>query len=500
MAATPGAPLLATLARLTLAPHGDPGLDAASWRTLLALAITERCAALAWTRAEGVIVRHAPRETAAAWRRLYVTVATRGLAQIAAAADAAAAVGREGIVPVTLKGVPLAAWLYGDPVARSCTDIDWWLPAADRPRARRALDGDGWVHNEGGLPWDETLERRSAHGTMYLELHSTLLHRRFAYLPVPEPEHEPMLVEGTAVRRHAGPLVPGYLAAHLAQHTAPPLLWDVDFATLWQRLGEGERLEARRAARSAGLGRYLRWAIARAERTTRLAEGRPGAARRLGYTERGRRDVHPAWRHLWLAPSPRAAVQALDGWLRPSWTRDTDGAGVGAVARRIVRNGRAALARPTRVGDRAPGDGLPVRTDTAVLEGPRLLEVARGVVAEGGEMWIIATGESMTPAIAPGDHVRLAPPSPLAPGDIVLAENAAGHPVLHRVRRLDSGQVVLRGDACRADDAPLARSAIVARVAAVTRGALVHTGGERLQPAPYRGVSAPSGTVEAGAR
>jgi hypothetical protein len=467
-----GPELVRHLAGLVMSPLQDPGLPADRWRTLLGVAVRERCAALAWVRASDAIVRWAPAETAAAWRQLYITIAARGHAQIAAASEAAAALHRSAIHPITLKGFPLAAMLYGDASARACTDIDWFVPLADRPQAQRALTAAGWIHHEGGLPWDETVERSGPHGTMYIEVHSSLLHPRFAYLPVPEPDYEPMLVEGVAVRRHAGPLLPGYLAAHLAQHAAPPLLWDIDFATLWQRLPMPDRAAARRAARQAGLGRYLRWAERRAALVMRLAAGDRAAAGALGFTGVGRSDVHPAWRHVRLAPTLASAARALDGWLRPPWVRETYGPGVTGVVRRVARHWRAALARGERVGDRAPDDGSAIATGIARVEPGRMLEVARGVTREGGAMWIVATGASMLPTIAPGDRVRIGPVGVLRPGVVVLAD-AGGAPVLHRVVRVHDREVVLRGDACRMDDAPIRPADVVAAVQAVARGAAV---------------------------
>ena len=312
---------------------------------------------------------------------------------------------------------------------------------------------------------------------MHLEVHSSLMHPRFAYLPVPAPEHEPMLVEGVAVRRHAGPLLPAYLAAHLAQHQAPPLLWDIDIATLWGRLSEAERLASRRVARQAGLSRYLAWGLRRAERVMRLADGRGGEARRLGYGGAGRRDVHPAWRHVWLAPSLPQAIQAADGWLRPDWVRSAYGPGVRGVARRVVKHWRTAFVRNVRVGDLAPGDGGMVQTDIARMDAARLLELARGVVAQGGEMWIVVTGHSMQPMIRPGDRVLLGPEESIRPGLVVLAD-VGGRPIMHRVVRVSGDIVTLRGDASLQNDRPIKKTDIVGSVRALSRGAVIQ--GQRL--------------------
>jgi hypothetical protein len=439
--------------------------------------VRERCAALAWVRAGDIIKRAAPAETAESWRQLYITIAARGHVQIAAAAEAAASLQRHGVYPVTLKGFPLAAALYGDAIVRACTDIDWYIDPGDRLTSRQQLIALGWRHNGSDLPWDESFERPSSHGTMHLEVHSSLMHPRFRYLPVPAPEHEPMLVEGVAVRRHAGPLLPAYLAAHLAQHQAPPLLWDIDFATLWSRLGDAERMASRRAARQAGLSRYLEWAVRRGERVMRLAEGRRREARRLGYGPRGRVDAHPAWRHVWLAPSFGQAMRAADGWLRPAWVRSAYGPGLRGVAKRVARHWRTAFVRNVRVGDLAPGDGNVVKTDVARMDAARLLELARGVVAQGGEMWIVVTGHSMQPMIRPGDRVLLGPEPSVRPGQVVLAD-VNGRPILHRVIRVNGDEVILRGDSTLRNDPPIRVADVVGSVRMVSRGAVIQ--GQRL--------------------
>jgi hypothetical protein len=48
-----------------------------------------------------------------------------------------------GLVPVVLKGVPLAERLYGDAGHRASTDVDLWVPPVDAPRAQRALESLG---------------------------------------------------------------------------------------------------------------------------------------------------------------------------------------------------------------------------------------------------------------------------------------------------------------------------------------------------------------------
>jgi phage repressor protein C with HTH and peptisase S24 domain len=103
------------------------------------------------------------------------------------------------------------------------------------------------------------------------------------------------------------------------------------------------------------------------------------------------------------------------------------------------------------------------------MDGARLLELARGVIGQGGEMWIVVTGHSMQPIIRPGDRVLLGPVDEIRPGLVVLADNG-GAPLLHRVTRVLGEEVVLRGDATHDDDRPLRVSDVVGRVRMVSRG------------------------------
>ena len=105
-----------------------------------------------------------------------------------------------------------------------------------------------------------------------------------------------------------------------------------------------------------------------------------------------------------------------------------------------------------------------------VLPPRGLLDLVRGVVQEGGSLWVQVTGISMNPVIRDGDSVLLAG---LARGprrgDVVFLD-VGGCPLLHRVTRAESGQIVTRGDAARTDDAPVLPEACVAHALAARRG------------------------------
>lgn len=78
-------------------------------------------------------------------------------------------------------------------------------------------------------------------------------------------------------------------------------------------------------------------------------------------------------------------------------------------------------------------------------------------------------GQSMAPALLPGDEILLAPwDRAPAPGDIVLAR-VQGSFVVHRVVWAGPTRLVTRGDGCIRADPPVPRSAVPYRVAAVRR-------------------------------
>lgn len=119
---------------------------------------------------------------------------------------------------------------------------------------------------------------------------------------------------------------------------------------------------------------------------------------------------------------------------------------------------------------RLAADSSAVAARTLPADG--LIELVRGVASAGGSVWIQVTGISMNPLIREGDSVLLTPLTRLPrPGDVLFLD-AAGTPLLHRVRRLADGMVVTRGDAALADDVPVLPSACLARAVVLRRGSI----------------------------
>lgn len=92
----------------------------------------------------------------------------------------------------------------------------------------------------------------------------------------------------------------------------------------------------------------------------------------------------------------------------------------------------------------------PVHT---VLSNRVLFQEVKKLVAEGRTVTVKVKGRSMTPFLHDGtDSVVLSRclPDELVRGDIVLASDAAGRVVLHRILKVEGNRLVLMGDGnCR---------------------------------------------------
>ncbi|MBQ7530419.1 MAG: S24/S26 family peptidase [Paludibacteraceae bacterium] len=94
-------------------------------------------------------------------------------------------------------------------------------------------------------------------------------------------------------------------------------------------------------------------------------------------------------------------------------------------------------------------------------------EIAR-LVNEGKQVIFTPTGVSMRPYIEGGvDNVTLVQPQNLAVGDIVLAEIAPQHFVLHRIYALQGETVTLMGDGNLQGEEHCSRSNVLAKVTAI---------------------------------
>lgn len=445
--------------QLAFGRRGHVPSDAQGWKSLRIAASRERLAPLIWIRSGAYLSEVAPPDECAAWRGAYAHSLARANHHGHALVDVIQALRAEGVSPVALKGLPLALRLYGDVAARPSSDVDLFISTQARAIARRTLRANGWMRTEGEDSGEETFARTDGSTSVHLELHSSLLHPRFSYLALPEPRASNVRILKEDIPAHDDEILSAYLAAHLATHREAPLLWFVDFSVLWGSLNAAQCQSAREVAASVGLGRYLDWAVALAQDVSRAVD-RMDRLRRLGYRERGRREAHPMWRHLRLAPSARARYYAIRSWIAPSWVDRGPGFAL-TVARRLVVHAPTALRRSAApIGSR----GLnPLAARELVLGAPQFVPTMRETLARGAGAWCRMSGQSMGPTIAHGEEVLLRQPTPpLQVGEVVLTQTSAG-PLLHRIIESNPTWIRTRGDASATSDPPCPISNVIAR-------------------------------------
>ena len=431
------------------------------WSLVFDAASRELLAPLAWNRSELFIRRHTDSGIAAAWRRAAIAAHIRGGHQLGLARDATMALATVGVDAVVLKGLPLGQRLYGDPFVRCMSDIDLHVPAAQRGRAAATLRGLGWRSVDGTAPWHETWSSMADGSEYHLELHSLLVSDHLAHLRAPAPLSARVDIAGVELPVHAGDFVAPYLAAHLATHQLPPLLWLVDFATLWATMSDAARGRARDAAHRAGLGRYVAWAVRRGMLVERVAGGDWEALGDLGIDARGRRDTHSIWRHVALAPSNLDRARVLGAFVVPRRVRGNVRALAMYTLARLhsrlgsLRGASRAYATPSSARPQT-GAGRP-NWRPWTLERDDMVSLTQDVVGAGAALHVRAPGGSMLPTIPRGALVRIgpAPSGGVQAGDVVLALTGDGEPVLHRAILVRPDSLLMRGDASINVDPPV---------------------------------------------
>jgi hypothetical protein len=338
---TTGIDTLLTVLRLAFG-MGDNLGSVRNWPSVFRVAVAERCATLAWVRCGAEIAGSAPTDVAAAFRSHFVANSLRVRSTLIAAQELASELRHAGIHPIILKGPPLAARLYADSAARVCSDLDWFVPWSKRAAIKEVMLGSGWQCIEGEGGHEGCYRSSGAHGSIYIEVHHTLLHRRFSYLLLPMPLATHATVDGFEVLVHQDALLPAYLCAHLATHRFAPLAWLVDVFEFWNALDVRSRAHARRVAAVAGIERYLSWGLRRAELGHRGALGDERAAKALGLRGPSRVEMHPMWRHIRLAPNMADMARAAQAWIAPDWASGSASA-VRSMASRFATHWRAAL-------------------------------------------------------------------------------------------------------------------------------------------------------------
>jgi hypothetical protein len=436
---------LYTLLRLALGE--PPSITVADWRALYLLGERERLLGVVWRRSADVIRAAAPREISAEWQRQAVLLGLNVERQLDLAAESVDGLTEAGVDVVVLKGAALAQRLYGDFTVRPTIDVDLYVPAGQRSAAARVLGGLGWRHTSGVAPEEEGFQRTIGGRLFRLEVHSTalddaLLHR--IDFPV---EHAIVIVGGHAIPAHTGRYLPAYLATHLAKHNEKPILWALDFHTLWSALPPAERDDARRAAREVGLGRHLDWAIA-LTRDIDSCRGTLEAARpALEHLIRElatRGDAMRTLRLISFAGSPIAALSVIAGRVWPVAWRQSWRDAPEYFLRRAIRwtYRHLVLEHPSAAADRAgPRTVIALNADDAVQ---RLRDTLRTA-----PVWIAPADGGMEPAIPVFGLARVVSTEgrSIRAGDVVVARGDDGQCTLQRVVMTGDDGVRLKADA-----------------------------------------------------
>ena len=433
------------------------------WDRVLEIAAHERCASLIWHRNAALIRSAAPAELAARWRARTLATGVAAREQLAELAEVVDALADAGVTPIVLKGIPLGVMLYGDVAARPVTDSDLFIPVAQRSAAHEGLRRIGYRHLYGTAPAEGAYERVHDGRRSVVEVHSSLLDEELlAHLRIPPAEGAPVDLEGTPVYAQSGPLLPLFLATHLAKHADVPLLWWIDLATVWVRLDAADRQAVRARALEHRLQRHLAWAESGIELLDAVvSSGDDAIARDALARLRALHVLHPARRLARLSAGVRDAARSILAWAWPRHARRDPR----ALLRHLIARARSFRARfRPRLDDVSAA--RPHELRGLAVSGEQLMALVREVVGGGASMWIRARGSSMFPTIKDGALVRLVPlpARQVRRGDVVFAAMRGGEAVIHRVRSVDAETLVLQGDNMPFPDAALPVGALVALV------------------------------------
>lgn len=439
---------------VSLAEGRAPVAEPASWLALFALARRERVLGLTWSRSSSIIRRLAPPEVAASWQRQALTLGVYGQRQLDELALAVRALREADIGVVVLKGAPLSLRLYGDPTVRPTLDSDLYIPLEQRRESARILADAGWRVTSAQWPEEERLERRVGEHNFVLEVHSSAIddasldHIRMPvdYVCTKVGEYE--------LPAHTGRFLPPYLATHLVKHHEKPLLWILDFATLWRSLDEADQHEARLAARRIGLIRHLDWAI-RLVRDIATVASAPAAIRSINRALEVKTDFGRVAQLIALSSSPADACRVLGGRIwPPAWRRGWRAA-PGYFARRAVAWAYRHLVFESPSGSESSSSVLS-------LEEPDCATRLTNTLGNSQVVWVSSVGQNMAPAVPLFGSARIVSSlrRELKIGDVVVVRSY-GQCTLERVIRLTSNAVIVKPDALMTREHPVGRDDIL---------------------------------------
>lgn len=187
-----------------------------------------------------------------------------------------AAAAARGLQALVIKGGALSRWLYAERGLRPRTDLDLWIPAAQRQAWWQFLDAQGWrrTANAWGL-WQQpeaSFTPPEATLSWPIDLHWQIsgrpaLSKRLAFdefyrrarrlaehgdLAVPDPADSLLIAVAHAFGHH--------------RSGRTRLIWLLDMALLWRQMSPEAKLEVSWRARAHGIASLVRSALVEAHR------------------------------------------------------------------------------------------------------------------------------------------------------------------------------------------------------------------------------------------
>ena len=438
-------------------------VSGSDWDELLSLAVRERIAGVIWSRSAALIRRQAPTEVASRWKRSAIVLGLHAERQLAELAAIVAAFSAHDIPTVVLKGAPLAQRLYGDYTVRPTLDSDLYVDVDHREAAARQLGELGWRRVTGQWPEEEKFERRIGDRIFVLEVHSSVIDDApLDHLRIPV-EHETVRLGAYELPAHSGRLLPAFLAVHLLKHHEKPLLWMLDFTTLWHSLDDTARTEAVAAARQIGMHRHLGWAVRLSSQVLAVGSSGPGvqpAARRVQRALAVKSDLGRVMQLIALSSSPWSACRVVGGRVWPGAWRGSWRHAPSYFAGRAIRWAyRHLVFESPALWDREPDS----ECQLSLAEADCVDRLGVELTASRA-VWVSSIGENMAPAVPSFASAHLIPLGArrLQVGDVVLVRRATRHCTLERVTSLSDDVLTVKPDAHLTRESRVRRDAVLA--------------------------------------
>lgn len=259
-----------------------------------------------------------------------------------------------GIPLLFVKGLTLAAVVYGDAWSKSAVDIDVLVASKDLPRAAALLMQCGYTllspAKPAALPaahrWGKESSWVHAGIGVQVDLHTRLSDnsRLIAGIGLQSPQQSVAIVKDVSLPTLADEHLLAYLAVHGASSAWFRLKWVTDLAALLHDRTAVEVTKLYHRSQELGAGRAAAQALLLAHRLYGSLEHCPGLRSALAADPRSRWLYRQALRQLAGRDEPVEPTSVPGGTLRIHLTQFFLLPGMGFKASEAVRQARAALA------------------------------------------------------------------------------------------------------------------------------------------------------------